>query len=80
MKYKILADFTDKYDYSINYKANDIVKFTKKRAEEILTIGNLIEKFKETEDSSQENENQDDSNQSLDDENQENENQDNDNE
>lgn len=47
MKYKVLADFTDKYDSSINYKVNDIVEFTKQRAKEILEVGNLIEEVKE---------------------------------
>ena len=44
MKYKVLRDFTDKYDESIEYKINDIVVFTEERANEILRVGDLIEK------------------------------------
>ena len=44
MKYKVLVNFTDKYNSSIKYKTNDIVEFTEERANEILKVGNLIEK------------------------------------
>lgn len=47
MKYKVLRNFTDKYDESIEYKINDIVVFTEERANEILRVGDLIEKQKE---------------------------------
>lgn len=47
MKYKVLRNFTDKYDESIEYKINDIVEFTEERANEILRVGDLIEKQKE---------------------------------
>lgn len=42
--YKVLKNFTDKYT-GVRYKAGDIVEFTEKRAKEILTVGNLIEKI-----------------------------------
>lgn len=45
MKYKILENFTDKYNKTIKYKTNDIVEFTEERANEILKVGNLIEKI-----------------------------------
>lgn len=35
MKYEILRDFTDKYNYSIKYKKGDVVTFSKERIEEI---------------------------------------------
>lgn len=44
MKYKVLRNFTDKYNESIEYKINDIVEFTEERANEILRVGDLIEK------------------------------------
>lgn len=49
MKYKVLIDFTDKYDATKDYKKGDIVEFTKKRAKEILSVGLLIEEHKEPE-------------------------------
>ena len=49
MKYKVLIDFTDKYDATKDYKKGDIVEFTKKRAKEILSVGLLIEEYKEPE-------------------------------
>lgn len=45
--YRILEDFTDKYDPSIKYKADEVHKFTKKRVKEILSVGNLIEEVTE---------------------------------
>ena len=42
--YKVLKNFTDKYT-GARYKTGDIVEFTEKRAKEILTVGNLIEKI-----------------------------------
>ena len=44
--YKVLKNFTDKYT-NAKYKAGDEVDFTEKRAKEILTVGNLIEKIVE---------------------------------
>ena len=49
MKFRILKGFTDKYDKSIKYVENDIVEFTGKRAKEILSVDNLIEKIEEPE-------------------------------
>ncbi len=49
MKYKVLKNFTDKYDNTIKYVENDIVEFTGKRAKEILSVDNLIEKIEEPE-------------------------------
>ena len=45
--YRILVEFTDKYDSSIVYKVGEEKKFTKKRAKEILSVGNLIEEITE---------------------------------
>jgi hypothetical protein len=45
--YRILEDFTDKYDSTIKYKIGEEHKFTKKRAKEILSVGNLIEEITE---------------------------------
>ena len=44
MKYEVIRNFTDKYDKSIKYKVGDIVEFTKKRAEEILSVKEYIKK------------------------------------
>lgn len=47
MKYRILESFTDKYDDSIYYVKGEVVDFAKKRAKEILEVGNLIEEYNE---------------------------------
>lgn len=44
--YKVLKNFTDK-NTKAKYKVGDEVDFTEKRAKEILTVGNLIEKIEE---------------------------------
>lgn len=44
--YKVIVRFRDKHNGKI-YKVGDIVKFTKKRAEEILKVGKFIEEVKE---------------------------------
>ena len=46
--YKVLKNFTDKYT-KVKYKAGDEVYFDEKRAEEILSVGELIEKIKPVE-------------------------------
>ena len=47
MKYRILESFTDKYDNSLYYVKGEVVEFAKKRAKEILEVGNLIEEYNE---------------------------------
>lgn len=47
MKYRIVESFTDKYDNSIYYVKDEVVEFTKKRAKEILEVGNFIEEYNE---------------------------------
>ena len=47
MKYKIIENFTDKYDSSIKYKVGKVHEFTIDRASEILSVGNFIEKIEE---------------------------------
>ena len=49
MKYKIIKDFTDKYDSSIKYKVGDELDFTEERASEILSVDTFIEKVEEVE-------------------------------
>ena len=44
MMYKIIKDFTDKYDSSIKYKVGDELDFTEERASEILSVDTFIEK------------------------------------
>ena len=46
--YKVIKNFTDKYNKSIKYKVGDVVEFEESRAKEILTVGKLIQKVKET--------------------------------
>lgn len=46
--YKVIKKFRDKNTNEI-YKVNDLVKFTKKRAKEILEKGAFIEEVKEEE-------------------------------
>lgn len=46
--YKVIKSFNDKYTQT-KYKVGDEVFFTDKRAKEILSVGNLIEKIEETE-------------------------------
>lgn len=45
MKFKILEKFSDKYTGAI-YEKGETADFTKKRAEEILSVGRFIEKIK----------------------------------
>lgn len=47
--YKIIENFTDKVT-GRKYKIGEIVKFSNKRAKEILSVGNLIEKIEEPKD------------------------------
>ena len=47
MMYKIIKDFTDKYDSSIKYKVGEVHEFTIERASEILSVDNFIEKVEE---------------------------------
>ena len=44
--YKVVKKFKDKYNDKI-YNVGDVVKFTKKRAKEILEVGKFIEEIKE---------------------------------
>jgi len=44
--YKVIKNFRDKYT-GIMYKAGDVVDFTPARVNEILEVGNLIEKTEE---------------------------------
>lgn len=46
-KYKIVKNFTDKYDKSIKYKIGDVVEFDTDRAKEILSVDKLIQKIAE---------------------------------
>lgn len=46
--YKVIKNFTDKYNKSIKYKVGDVVEFEESRAKEILTVGKLIQKVKES--------------------------------
>ena len=46
-KYKIIKNFTDKYDKSIKYKVGKTEDFDDERAKEILKVGKLIEKIEE---------------------------------
>lgn len=43
MKYKVIKDFTDIHTYR-KYKAGDVIEITKERANEILSVGELITK------------------------------------
>lgn len=47
MKVKVLENFRDKYDKNIKYKKDDVIEITKKRYNEILKVGNLVEEIKE---------------------------------
>lgn len=47
-KYKVIKNFTDKYDKTKKYKVDDIIEFDDKRAKEILSVDKLIQKIKET--------------------------------
>ena len=47
MKYRIVKSFTDKYDKTIKYEKDKVYEFTEERANEILSVGNLIEKIEE---------------------------------
>ena len=46
-KYKVIKNFTDKYDLSRKYKIGEVVEFENDRAKEILSVGKLIEKINE---------------------------------
>ena len=46
--YKIIKNFNDKYT-KVKYKVGDVVDFSTTRANEILTVGKLIEKIEEVE-------------------------------
>lgn len=43
MKYKVIKAFTDKHTYK-KYNIGDVIEITKERADEILSIGELITK------------------------------------
>lgn len=47
MKVKVLKNFRDKYDKTIRYKKDDVIEITKKRYNEILKVGNLVQEIKE---------------------------------
>lgn len=49
MKYKVIKNFTDKYDESIKYKTGKVYDFTEERASEILSVDTFIEKVEEVE-------------------------------
>lgn len=44
--YKVIKNFTDKHT-KVKYKVGDVVEFSTTRANEILTVGKLIEKVEE---------------------------------
>ena len=44
--YKVIKNFTDK-STKARYKVGEEIDFTEKRAKEILSVGNLIEKIEE---------------------------------
>ena len=44
--YKVIKNFTDKYTKA-RYKVGEEIDFTEKRAKEIISFGNLIEKIEE---------------------------------
>lgn len=46
MKYEVIKDFTDKYNYDIKYKKGDVITLTKERAKEILSVDKLIKEKK----------------------------------
>lgn len=46
MKAVVLKKFRDKYTKKI-YKVGDVITISKERFEEILTVGNLVEKVEE---------------------------------
>ncbi len=46
MKVKVLENFRDKYDKNIKYKKDDVIEITKKRYNEILKVGNLVQEIK----------------------------------
>ncbi len=47
MKVRVLENFRDKYDKNIRYKKDDVIEITKKRYNEILKVGKLVEEIKE---------------------------------
>lgn len=46
MKVKVLKKFKDKYNGKV-YKVDDVITVSKERYAEILTVGKLVEEFKE---------------------------------
>ena len=46
MKVKVLESFRDKYDKKVRYQKGEIIEITKKRYNEILKVGKLVEEIK----------------------------------
>lgn len=46
MKARVLQKFEDKYTKEI-HKVNDVIEITEERFEEILTVGNFVERIEE---------------------------------